>query len=122
MDPCPLLGQMLEELVFPIEQLEETHVTSVIAASDASAATHHVVVLFLIDFPVDVAPFSYLILLRVRVLRTLDAVQEDLLESWHSEEGHRYAYLEVATQVVLDVLPGELGQAVVQSLMQELLI
>jgi len=113
MDPRPLLGQMLEELKFPIEQLEETHVTSSIATSDAAAATHYVVILVLIDFPVDVAPLAYLVLFRVRVLCTLDAVQEDLLETRDSEEGHRDADLKVAPQVVLDVLPGELGQAVV---------
>ena len=84
---------MLEELVFPIEQLEETHVTPSVATSDAPAATHHVVILILIDFPVDVAPLAYLVLFRVRVLRALDAVQEDLLETRDSEEGHRYAYL-----------------------------
>jgi len=87
-DPCSLLGQMLEELKLPIEQLEETHVTSSVATSDAPAATHHVIILVLINFPVDVTPFAYLILFRVRVLCTLDAAQKDLLEAWHSEEGN----------------------------------
>ncbi len=89
MDPCPLLGQVLKELDLPIKQLEETHVITVVATSDAPTATHHVIILILIDLPVDVAPFTNLILFRVRVFRALDAVQEDLLESWDSEEGHR---------------------------------
>ena len=114
MNSCSLLGQMLEELELPIEQLEETNV---IATSNASSATHHVVILFLIDFPVNVAPLAYLILFRIWILRTLDAVQEDFLESRHSEESHRDADLKVATQIMLDILPSELGQAVIQSLM-----
>ena len=89
MDPCSLLGQVLKELEFPIKQLEETHVTAVVATSDAPTSTHHVVILIIIDLPVDVAPFTYLILFRVRVFRTLDAVKKDLLEARDSEEGHR---------------------------------
>jgi hypothetical protein len=105
-----------EELELPVEELEDADVL----VDDA-----HRQVVVLVQVPVDVPPLRDLHRLARLVqvpLRLLDAVQEKHLEAGHAEEGHRDADLQVGPQVRLHVLPRELGQAVVQGLVQQLLI
>jgi len=113
---------MFKELKLPIEKLEETPVVPFVTSKTSTEAHLILFILFFIDLPVDVAPLRNLIFLRVWVLSTLDAAQEDLLEPWYSKESNGDTNLEVAAEVGLYIFSSELVQAVVQGLMQQLLI
>lgn len=107
-------GNVLVEVKLPVKQLDQ-------ALGDLCVAARASVFL---DLPVDVAPLvdADAVSIGVGLRLKMDALHEEGLKPWHTEERNRDTDLHVAPKVGLDILSAELEQAVVEDLIEKSLV